>query len=93
VDGLDAFAGAPAEPGGAELVQLRQQASARSPEQPRVQAQPSIAEDSAWIEDLLARAADRVVNERFVPTEGKACTTCAFKRSCSAKPEGGQTVV
>ncbi|MEZ0091046.1 ATP-dependent helicase [Streptacidiphilus sp. EB129] len=92
LDQLDAFAGQPAEPGGAELVQLRQPAGRADEDRPKVQAQPSIGPDAAWIEGLLAEAADRVVNERFTPTVGPACETCSFRRSCSGRPEGRQVV-
>ena len=92
VDGLDAFAGEHPEPGGAELVQLRQPAGRGKEDQPKVQPQPSLAGDPVWIESLLAEAADRVVNERFVPGVGPACDHCAFRRSCSGHAEGRQVV-
>ncbi|WP_225446764.1 ATP-dependent DNA helicase [Streptacidiphilus sp. PB12-B1b] len=92
VDGLDAFAGERPEPGGAELVQLRQPAGREREDEPKVQPQPALGEDPGWIEGLLAEAADRVVNERFVPTVGPACDHCSFRRSCSGQPEGRQVV-
>ena len=92
VDGLDAFAGERPEPGGAELVQLRQPAGRDREDQPKVQPQPALGAEPAWIEGLLAEAADRIVNERFVPTVGSGCDHCSFHRSCSGRPEGRQVV-
>ncbi|QMU67756.1 ATP-dependent DNA helicase [Streptacidiphilus sp. P02-A3a] len=92
VDGLEAFAGEQPQPGGAELVQLRQAAGKDQEDRPKVQGQPSIADDSGWIEGLLVEAADRIVNERFVPTVGPGCDHCSFRRSCTGHPEGRQVV-
>ncbi|WP_370078391.1 ATP-dependent helicase [Streptacidiphilus sp. MAP12-16] len=92
LDGVEAFADGPPEAGGAELVQLRQPAGKGKEDRPKVQPQPSLADDPAWIEDLLAEAADRVVNERFTPSVGPACANCSFRRSCSGHPEGRQVV-
>ena len=92
VDGLEGFAGERPEPGGAELVQLRQPAGRDQEDHPKVQAQPSLVDDSGWIEGLLAEAADRIVNERFVPTVGPGCDHCSFRRSCTGHPEGRQVV-
>jgi len=92
LDGLDAFTGESPEPGGAELVQLRQPAGRDQEDRPKVQPQESIAADSGWIEGLLAEAADRIVGERFLPTVGPACDHCSFRRSCSGQPEGRQVV-
>ena len=92
VDGLEAFEGTRPEPGGAELVQLRQVAGKGREDQPRVQPQPSLRDDPAWVEDLLAEAADRIVNERFTPTVGPGCDHCSFRRSCSGHAEGRQVV-
>ncbi|MFF5335290.1 ATP-dependent helicase [Streptomyces sp. NPDC013181] len=84
----DVFGGTRPEPGGAELVQLRQAAPKKEggDTAPRVQGQAP--PDSAWISDLLATAAGRVLDERFTPTTGQHCGHCAFKASCSARPEG-----
>ncbi|MFG3159431.1 ATP-dependent helicase [Streptomyces sp. NPDC048232] len=91
----EAFDGVRPEPGGAELVQLRQGAAARDGGEtlPKVQAQES-AEGAAgeWIGDLLATAAGKVLDERFTPTAGQHCTHCAFRASCSARPEGRHVV-
>ncbi|MEU2249995.1 ATP-dependent DNA helicase [Streptomyces sp. NPDC019224] len=84
----DVFGGTRPEPGGAELVQLRQAAPQKEggDAAPKVQAQAP--PDSAWVSDLLATAAGRVLDERFTPTTGQHCGHCAFRASCSAQPEG-----
>ncbi|MGW0366020.1 ATP-dependent helicase [Streptomyces sp. NPDC002990] len=78
--------------GGAELVQLRQGAAQRDGGDvvPKVQAQQPL--DGEWVGDLLATAAGRVLDERFAPAAGKHCDHCSFRSSCSARPEGRQTV-
>ncbi|MGW1254084.1 ATP-dependent helicase [Streptomyces sp. NPDC002513] len=88
----DAFDGLRPEPGGAELVQLRQGAAKKDGGDtlPKVQAQEPL--DGQWIGELLATAAGKVLDERFSPTTGQHCTHCAFRASCSARPEG-RTVV
>ncbi|MER8231568.1 UvrD-helicase domain-containing protein [Streptomyces sp. NPDC094049] len=80
------------EPGGAELVQLRQGAPKKEGGDalPKVQAQEPLAGE--WVGDLLAHAAGRVLDERFTPTTGQHCATCSFRASCSARPEGRQVV-
>lgn len=80
------------EPGGAELVHLRQGAAKRDGGEtvPKVQAQePPTGE---WVGELLANAAGKVLDERFTPTTGQHCTHCAFRASCSARPEGRHIV-
>ncbi|MFE7466037.1 UvrD-helicase domain-containing protein [Streptomyces sp. NPDC057499] len=86
VDGV--FDGRRPEPGGAELVQLRQPAPKKEGGEtlPKVQAQEPLAGE--WVPELLATAAGRVLDERFTPTAGQHCTHCAFRASCSAQPEG-----
>ncbi|MFE7972408.1 ATP-dependent helicase [Streptomyces shenzhenensis] len=88
----DAFDGARPEPGGAELVHLRQGAPKRDggDSLPKVQAQDPL--EGEWIGDLLATAAGKVLDERFTPTTGQHCTHCAFRASCSARPEGRHVV-
>ncbi|MFF3335067.1 ATP-dependent helicase [Streptomyces sp. NPDC002888] len=91
----DAFDGVRPEPGGAELVQLRQGAAKRDGGEtlPKVQAQE--AQEGAageWVGELLATAAGKVLEERFAPTTGQHCTHCAFRASCSARPEGRHVV-
>ncbi|MEG3631813.1 ATP-dependent helicase [Streptomyces poriticola] len=88
----DAFDGVHPAAGGAELVQLRQGAAKRDGGEtlPKVQAQEPL--DGQWIGDLLATAAGKVLDERFTPTAGQHCTHCAFRASCSARPEGRHVV-
>ncbi|MFE9608986.1 ATP-dependent helicase [Streptomyces sp. NPDC006012] len=88
----DAFDGVRPEPGGAELVHLRQGAAQRDGGEslPKVQAQEPLAGE--WIGELLATAAGKVLDERFAPTAGQHCTHCAFRTSCSARPEGRHVV-
>ncbi|MFJ6740419.1 ATP-dependent helicase [Streptomyces sp. NPDC091279] len=88
----DAFDGARPEPGGAELVQLRQGAAQRAGGDtlPKVQAQEPL--EGEWVGDLLAGAAGKVLDERFTPSAGQHCTHCAFRASCTARPEGRHIV-
>ncbi|MEU5317097.1 ATP-dependent DNA helicase [Streptomyces sp. NPDC021056] len=88
----EAFDGVRPEPGGAELVQLRQGAAKRDGGEtlPKVQAQEPL--EGEWVGDLLATAAGKVLDERFTPSTGQHCTHCAFRASCSARPEGRQVV-
>ncbi|MFK4109209.1 ATP-dependent helicase [Streptomyces sp. NPDC002176] len=88
----DAFDGARPEPGGAELVQLRQGAAKKDGGEtlPKVQAQQPL--EGEWVGDLLATAAGKVLDERFTPSTGQHCAHCSFRASCSARPEGRQVV-
>ncbi|MFF7519525.1 UvrD-helicase domain-containing protein [Streptomyces pseudovenezuelae] len=88
----EAFDGVRPEPGGAELVQLRQGAPKRDGGEtlPKVQAQEPL--EGEWVGDLLATAAGKVLDERFTPNAGQHCTHCAFRASCSARPEGRHVV-
>ncbi|MGW2379871.1 ATP-dependent helicase [Streptomyces sp. NPDC001658] len=88
----EAFDGVRPEPGGAELVQLRQGAAKRDGGEtlPKVQAQDPL--EGEWVGDLLATAAGKVLDERFTPTAGQHCSHCAFRASCSAQPEGRHVV-
>jgi len=88
----EAFGGLRPEPGGAELVQLRQGAAGKDGGDtvPKVQAQEPLAGE--WVGELLATAAGKVLDERFSPTTGQHCTHCAFRASCSARPEGRHVV-
>ncbi|MFG3107383.1 ATP-dependent helicase [Streptomyces tendae] len=91
----EAFDGVRPEPGGAELVHLRQGAPKRDGGEtlPKVQAQDSQeGPEGEWVGDLLATAAGKVLDERFTPTAGQHCTHCAFRTSCSARPEGRHVV-
>ncbi|WP_436844246.1 UvrD-helicase domain-containing protein [Streptomyces subrutilus] len=88
----EVFDGLRPAPGGAELVQLRQGAPKKEGGDavPKVQGQQPL--DGEWVGDLLATAAGRVLDERFAPAAGKHCDHCSFRSSCSARPEGRQTV-
>ncbi|MGW1891257.1 ATP-dependent helicase [Streptomyces sp. NPDC002004] len=88
----EAFGGVRPETGGAELVHLRQGAAKKDggEDLPRTQAQDP--QSGEWIGDLLATAAGKVLDERFTPTTGQHCTHCAFRASCSARPEGRHVV-
>ncbi|MFJ9416056.1 ATP-dependent helicase [Streptomyces sp. NPDC101227] len=90
----DAFDGHTPDPGGAELVHLRLGAPQKEGGDalPAVQAQPPPEEGGEWVGELLATAAGRVLEERFTPTTGTHCTHCAFRASCSARPEGQHIV-
>ncbi|MGX1224385.1 ATP-dependent helicase [Streptomyces ambofaciens] len=91
----EAFDGVRPEPGGAELVHLRQGAPRRDGGEtlPKVQTQESQqVPEGEWVGDLLATAAGKVLDERFTPTTGQHCTHCAFRASCSARPEGRHVV-
>ncbi|MCH0556070.1 MULTISPECIES: ATP-dependent DNA helicase [unclassified Streptomyces] len=87
-----AFDGVRPEPGGAELVHLRQGAAKRDggDSLPKVQSQQPLTGE--WAGELLANAAGRVLDERFTPSTGQHCTHCAFRASCSARPEGRHVV-
>ncbi|MEU6670864.1 ATP-dependent DNA helicase [Streptomyces sp. NPDC046727] len=87
-----AFDGVRPEPGGAELVHLRQGAAKRDGGEglPKVQTQEPLAGE--WVGELLATAAGKVLDERFTPSTGQHCTHCAFRASCSARPEGRHVV-
>ncbi|MYW61908.1 MULTISPECIES: ATP-dependent helicase [unclassified Streptomyces] len=86
------FDGVRPEPGGAELIHLRQPAPKKEGGDalPRVQHQPS--PEGEWVGDLLATAAGKVLDERFTPTTGQHCAHCSFRSSCSAREEGRQVV-
>ncbi|MFI8217381.1 UvrD-helicase domain-containing protein [Streptomyces sp. NPDC085932] len=88
----EVFDGVRPEPGGAELVHLRQGAAQRDGGEtlPKVQAQEPL--QGEWVGDLLATAAGKVLDERFTPTAGQHCTHCAFRASCSARQEGRHVV-
>ncbi|MFH8443773.1 ATP-dependent helicase [Streptomyces sp. NPDC018026] len=91
----EVFDGVRPQPGGAELVHLRQGAPKRDGGEtlPKVQAQESQeGPEGEWVGDLLATAAGKVLDERFTPSAGQHCTHCAFRASCSARPEGRHVV-
>ncbi|MFC7219816.1 ATP-dependent helicase [Streptomyces polyrhachis] len=86
------FDGRTPRSGGAELVHLRLPAPVREGGEtmPAVQHQEPLPD--TWTGELLATAAARVLDERFRPTPGAHCSTCGFRSSCSARPEGRQIV-
>ncbi|MBY8876964.1 ATP-dependent helicase [Actinacidiphila acidipaludis] len=86
------FGGARPRPGGAELVHLRLGATQKEGGEavPAVQRQEAL--DGDWAQDLLAEAAGRVLDERFTPATGRHCEHCAFRASCTARPEGRHVV-
>ncbi|MEV5877648.1 ATP-dependent DNA helicase [Streptomyces sp. NPDC052101] len=88
----EAFDGVRPEPGGADLVHLRQGAAKRDGGDvlPKVQTQEPLSGE--WVGELLATAAGKVLDERFAPNTGQHCTHCAFRASCSARPEGRHVV-
>ncbi|UQX02877.1 ATP-dependent DNA helicase [Streptomyces sp. RerS4] len=92
----EVFDGRRPVPGGAELVQLRQDATKKDGGEgvPKIQAQQPLdgGTSGEWVGDLLATAAGRVLDERFTPATGEHCGRCAFRSACSALPEGRQTV-
>ncbi|MFJ2720084.1 ATP-dependent helicase [Streptomyces sp. NPDC087437] len=90
VDGV--FDGIRPEPGGAELVQLRQGAAKRDGGDGLPKAQTQEPLEGEWAGELLATAAGKVLDERFTPTAGQHCAHCAFRASCSARPEGRHIV-
>ncbi|OIJ89344.1 DNA helicase UvrD [Streptomyces sp. MUSC 14] len=88
----EVFDGVRPEPGGAELVHLRQGAAKRDggDSLPKTQSQEPLSGE--WVGELLATAAGKVLDERFAPSTGQHCTHCAFRASCSARPEGRHVV-
>lgn len=92
--GLDAVAGAPVEPGGASLVQLRFD-DRHSPGSPKVQEQPALAVGDvreAPIVDALRDAVVQVRAESFPAVPSGECRRCAFSRNCPAQSPAGEVV-
>src|SRR5690606_11130806 len=89
---VEVFDGVRPEPGGAELVHLRQGAARQDGGETlsMVQAQEPL--EGEWVGDLLATAAGKGLDERVAPSTGQHCTHCAFRASCSARPEGRHVV-
>ncbi|CAN5412300.1 ATP-dependent DNA helicase [soil metagenome] len=82
--------GGSVEVGGAELVQLRNAASTRSPDFPKVQPQAAPEVDQPFFAyDQLLQAVRTIRTEDFAATPaGKSCTFCEFTSTCPAQPEG-----
>ncbi|HUR52482.1 MAG TPA: ATP-dependent DNA helicase [Mycobacteriales bacterium] len=73
--------------GGAELVQLRHDATGG------VLVQPQGALVDGWVDDLLSQAVRQLVDETFGPrVEDARCSRCAFARCCPGSAEGRQVV-
>jgi RecB family exonuclease len=102
---LDRLPGGTRECGGAELVHLRKDAkghqlagdAARNGGAglPVVQSQPALRDDPhdpMWAEKLVAEAVSRILGEDFGPQPSDECGRCAYRRCCSARPEGRQVV-
>jgi superfamily I DNA/RNA helicase/RecB family exonuclease len=79
----DELAGDGAEPGGAELVHLRQEVRGGV----RVQRQDPPGVGSA-AETQLGAAVDAIRAEDFAATPGGHCGWCEFRSSCPAQPDG-----
>jgi superfamily I DNA/RNA helicase/RecB family exonuclease len=85
---FDHLTGGPAEPGGAELVQLRQEKPAAAPKVQRQQ--PPVPDETGVlpVERTLADAVRRIRNEEFPATVGDHCRYCDFKRLCPHETSG-----
>jgi len=81
---------APPQLGGAELVHLRLEHKGL----PKVQRQAPLAapDGTTWVEHLLLTSQRRVLAEDFPPVPNESCDRCAFRRCCSAWPEGAGVV-
>jgi superfamily I DNA/RNA helicase/RecB family exonuclease len=79
----DELAGAGAEPGGAELVHLRQDVRGNV----RVQRQEPLGDESA-AEAQLTAAVGAIRAEDFAATPGGHCGFCEFRSSCPAQADG-----
>ena len=84
-----AVPGTSAQPGGAELVFLRE---ADAAEMPKTAHQDPMIDDpgNTPIEKKLASMAARVLDENFAAYGEKQCTSCAFRKCCPKQPEGKQ---
>jgi superfamily I DNA/RNA helicase/RecB family exonuclease len=77
------------EPGGAELVFLREPDSSGMPKTAD-QAPPVEPAGQTPIEKKLAKMAARVLDENFAAYGEKQCGTCVFRKCCPKQPEGKQ---
>ncbi len=83
-----------AGPGGAELVQLRNAAGARNPDDPKVQAQGAPLPDVPFFAvDQIRRSIGVIRGETFPATPSTSvCAFCEFQQVCPAKPSGATVV-
>lgn len=75
-------------PGGAELVQLRQESYGKV----KVQPQDPLAPDDPWAQDLVTGVAAAIRAESFPARPNDRCKACRFRTSCPSGDEGGQVV-
>ncbi|GAA3219583.1 hypothetical protein GCM10020256_24780 [Streptomyces thermocoprophilus] len=87
-----AFDGTRPEPGGAELVHLRQGAAKRDggDSLPKIQTQQPL--EGSGSANCSPRPRARSSTSGSPPSAGQHCTHCAFRASCSARPEGRHVV-
>lgn len=78
-------------PGGAELVQLRVDAS-RHDDGPKVQRQAAYPQGVDRLDAVLDKAVTAIALEDFRPTVGEACTYCPFVAVCPAQARGQQVI-
>jgi superfamily I DNA/RNA helicase/RecB family exonuclease len=83
-----AFAQWSTTPGGAELVQLRQETRGSV----KVQPQDALAPGDMWVDELVGVVADDIRAERFPARPNDGCDRCAFRTSCPSRDEGGQVI-
>jgi superfamily I DNA/RNA helicase/RecB family exonuclease len=74
-------------PGGAELVQLRQESYGTV----KVQTQDALGDDS-WAQELVTGVAAAIRAEAFPARPNERCKACRFRTSCPSGDEGGQVV-
>lgn len=73
--------------GGAALVQIGRAGGVKFD----MQAQRALRDDEnpSWAADLVIQTANGMARSEFAARQGTWCRTCASRRSCPAKPEGG----
>ncbi len=85
---FDAVAGAPGEPGGAELVQLGgTQVKAALRNQPALEVGP---DGASWAHELVQRCAEGMAAAVFDAVENDMCRSCALRSCCPVWPDGRQ---
>jgi RecB family exonuclease len=87
-EGLDGVQG---EPGGAELVHLRHDQSARS-KSVKVQQQQAYPAGEEMLQHALLSAVAFIGNETFHASPGDSCSFCPFTTACPAQDSGRQVV-